>query len=51
MEPMVHPQTEACLLAENQQEDDGYYPGILSEHEVRNYLKCNDISKVWSGEG
>jgi hypothetical protein len=47
MEPMVHPQTQTCLLAENQQEEDSYYPGILSEHELRKYLICNDISNVW----
>lgn len=45
VKPIVHPQTKACLLAKNQQKKHGDRSGILSEHEPRKYLICNDISK------
>jgi len=36
-------------LSENQQEQNGHYPGILSEHELQKYLICNNISKCPGG--
>src|ERR1700722_12973309 len=46
VEPVVHPQTKACLLGKYQQKEEGYYLWILSKHWLQSYLKCNNISKT-----